>query len=103
MNRVTRSALALAASIGVLLANPVGVAPILAQPRVPCDQLVDRLAEIQGQQAQIRGDYVAAVDAGDAPTLATLTDRFGSLLTDTDQLLARIDECSRAPVPSLAD
>jgi hypothetical protein len=105
MKRLFRSLLALTAS-GVMLLGPqsngapANAAPGLAQPRTPCDQLAARLTEVWDREAQIRADLAMA---GDSYDLTSALDRFETVLADTDALLQRMDECSRSPVPSLAD
>ncbi len=103
MNPLVRCLSAFAV-LAILVISPiVGPAAGAEQPRTPCDQLVDRLTEIQAQEAQLRAEYAAAAGMPDPAGVGSMIDRLGTVLTDTEALLQRIDECSRSPVPSMAD
>jgi hypothetical protein len=99
LSRSRRAALA-AAALTLSLAGPAFSQP---ETRTPCDLLPDRLQEIQAEQAQVRSDYETVSSTGESADLSAIVDRMDTLLGETGRLLARIDECSRSPVPSLAD
>jgi hypothetical protein len=97
MKRLLRSIVALTAGINSALHLR---SPADGQPRAAANalrQLSARLAEIADRQGQIRNDATGTED------LIPVMDRFEGVLKDADALLQRMDECSRSPVPSMAD
>ena len=99
MNALIRTIFAVTVA-GIMLIGARAPTISLAQPRTPCDQLAGRLVELWDRETEIRADIALA---GDSFDLASAMDRFEAVLGDTDALLQRMDECSRSPVPSMAD
>ena len=103
MDRLARCLSAFVLSAVFFGSTTISAGTSAAQPRTPCDQLVDRLGEIQLQEAQLRDEYATAAGMVGSTEIGPMLDRLGGVLADTEALLLRIDECSRSPVPSMAD